>query len=59
MSGSHETIIIGGGISGLACARRLYDRGRPFLLITQNIGGRIRPSTTGAVNLGAYYVRSD
>jgi glycine/D-amino acid oxidase-like deaminating enzyme len=56
---SHETVIIGGGIAGLACARRLHDGGRSFLLITENIGGRIRRSTDGAVNLGAYYVRSD
>ena len=54
-----ETVIIGGGIAGLACARRLHDGRRPFLLITENVGGRIRTSRDGAVNLGAYYVRSD
>ena len=52
-------MIIGGGIAGLACARRLHEGQRPFLLITEDIGGRIRPSGDGAVNLGAYYVRSD
>ncbi len=57
-AGSYETIIIGGGIAGLACARHLCDSRRPFLLVTEEIGGRIRTSTTG-VNLGAYYVRSD
>lgn len=56
---SHDTVIIGGGIAGLACARRLHDGGRSFLLITENIGGRIRRSTDGAANLGAYYVRGD
>jgi len=55
----HETVIIGGGIAGLACARRLHDNQRPFLLITEDVGGRIRTSADGAVNLGAYYVRSD
>jgi glycine/D-amino acid oxidase-like deaminating enzyme len=54
-----ETVIIGGGIAGLACGRRLHDRQRPFRLITEAVGGRIRSSTDGAVNLGAYYVRSD
>ena len=54
-----ETVIIGGGIAGLACARRLHDSQRPFLLITENLGGRICTSADGAVNLGAYYVRSD
>ena len=54
-----ETVIIGGGIAGLACARRLHNSQRPFLLITEDVGGRIRTSTDGTVNLGAYYVRSD
>jgi len=56
---SHGTVIVGGGIAGLACARRLHDRQRPFLLITESVGGRIRRSIDGAANLGAYYVRSD
>ncbi len=59
MARLHETVIIGGGIAGLACARRLYDSRRPFLLITEDVGGRIRKSADGTVNLGAYYVRSD
>jgi glycine/D-amino acid oxidase-like deaminating enzyme len=57
---SHQSvIIIGGGIAGLASARRLHDEGRSFLLITEDIGGRIRTSEDGAVNLGAYYVSRD
>ena len=57
---SHESvIIIGGGIAGLACARRLHDAGHSALLITENLGGRIRTSTDGAVNIGAYYVTRD
>ena len=59
MARRHETVIIGGGIAGLACARRLHDDRRPFLVITEDVGGRIRTSADGAVNLGAYYVRSD
>lgn len=54
-----ETVIVGGGIAGLACARRLHDSHRPFLLITEDLGGRIRPSADGAGNVGAYYVRTD
>jgi hypothetical protein len=54
-----ETVIIGGGIAGLACARRLYDSSRPFVLITEDVGGRVRNSDSGTVNLGAYYVRGD
>ena len=59
MARRYETVIIGGGIAGLACARRLHDSQRPFLLITEDVGGRICTSADGAVNLGAYYVRSD
>ena len=54
----HETVIVGGGIAGLACARRLAENQRGFLLITEDVGGRIRASRDGA-NLGAYYVRAD
>lgn len=53
------TVIVGGGIAGLACARRLHDARQPFRVITEDLGGRIRRSRDGAVNLGAYFVRAD
>ncbi len=59
MARLHETVIIGGGIAGLACARQLRDSRHPFLIITKDVGGRICRSTDGAANLGAYYVRGD
>ena len=59
VAGRYETVIVGAGIAGLACARRLHDSERSFLLITKNVGGRVRTSVDGTVNLGAYYVRDD
>lgn len=51
-----ETIIIGAGIAGLGCARQLYKHKREFLIITENVGGRIATSKDGRVNYGAYFV---
>lgn len=55
----HDTIIIGAGVSGLACARTLYDKKKDFKIITEDLGGRILESKDGLVNYGAYYIRKD
>ena len=54
-----ETVIVGGGIAGLACARKLSEKGKEFILISENIGGRILLSKDGNTNLGAFFVCSD
>ncbi len=56
---THETIIIGGGIAGLACGRTLATRGHDVLLITKRLGGRMRIDRTGAVNYGASYMTTE
>ncbi len=52
-------IIVGGGLSGLGCAKRLQESGAEFSLITENIGGRVKTSPDGETNYGAYYITAD
>ncbi|MGI9286937.1 MAG: hypothetical protein ACR2P1_16245 [Pseudomonadales bacterium] len=42
-----DTLIIGGGIAGLACARHLSDANIPFTLVTDTLGGRFERSAQG------------
>jgi phytoene dehydrogenase-like protein len=39
-----EVLIVGGGLAGLCCARRLHEQGTPFLLLeaADAVGGRVR-----------------
>jgi glycine/D-amino acid oxidase-like deaminating enzyme len=53
-------LIIGGGISGIACADTLTRNGLGhFRLVSPELGGRICMSVDGKVSYGAYYVRGD
>ena len=56
---TYDTIIIGAGISGLACARQLNKYDQDFLIISKDIGGRILTSEDGNANHGAFFVCSD
>ena len=51
-----KTIIVGGGMAGMACALQLLQAGQDFALITDELGGRIRYSPEAGVNYGAYFV---
>ena len=39
-----KTVIVGGGMAGMSCALALKERGRDFVMITENLGGRVRYS---------------
>lgn len=54
-----DAIIIGGGVSGMACGKTLQDHGVDFLLLTKEIGGRMLTSRSHEVNYGASYITSD
>lgn len=54
-----ETIIIGAGVAGLGCAHQLAKHKRDFLVITEDVGGRIATSSDGRINYGAYFVLSN
>ncbi len=54
-----ETVIIGGGMAALACAKSLHEAKKPFVLISDRLGGSVITSAHGAVNYGAYYVTED
>jgi len=55
----YDTIIVGAGISGLACARQLDKSNEDFLIISKDIGGRILTSEDGSANYGAFFVCLD
>jgi len=55
----YDTIIIGAGIAGLACAKKLQENKKDFIIISENIGGRILTSDDGTANYGAFFVCSD
>ncbi len=55
----YDTIIIGAGISGLACANELNKHSKDFLIISKDIGGRILTSEDNTANYGAFFVCSD
>lgn len=59
-----ETVVVGAGMAGIACARALADAGHPVLVLDKGraIGGRIATRVTRAgwrFDHGAQYVRSD
>jgi 2-polyprenyl-6-methoxyphenol hydroxylase-like FAD-dependent oxidoreductase len=54
-----QTLIVGGGISGMACARTLHDAGHSFFLVMDRLGGRMFHSPDGSMNFGATYINAD
>jgi len=54
-----DTIIVGGGVAGLACARTLHDGGyNNFVVISPEWRGSIPEYGPERINFGAYYILS-
>ena len=55
MGTTHETIIVGGGAAGMNCAIKLQEAGRPYLMLTDRMGGRIMYRKDLQMNFGAVF----
>ncbi|MCD8212527.1 MAG: NAD(P)-binding protein [Campylobacter sp.] len=51
----YETVIVGGGLAGIFCARKLKEAGREFMLISDNIGGRVKYVESVEMNFGGVF----
>ena len=51
-----QTIIVGGGMAGMSCALRLKAYNRPFIMITDRLGGRVLYDPERKENYGALFV---
>lgn len=55
----HDAVVIGAGSAGLSCAHALQTGGADFVLVSENLGGRICYSREEGVNFGAYFVMAN
>lgn len=50
-----NTIIVGAGMAGMSCALKLKESGRPYTIVSPNIGGRVCYLTQYEMNFGAVF----
>jgi len=55
MSMDYENIIVGAGCAGMNCALELQKAGKPYLMITDDVGGRICNDEERHMNYGAVF----
>ena len=55
MAFDYETIVVGGGISGMSCALKLKENGRDVAIITDVLGGRVSYDPELENNFGAVF----
>mgnify|MGYP002865778560 CR=1 FL=1 len=55
MAFDYETIVVGGGISGMSCALKLKENGRDVAIITDELGGRVCYDPELKNNFGAVF----
>lgn len=50
-----KTIVVGGGMAGMSCAKRLRENGQDVLLVTEHLGGRVYYDPKLKSNFGAVF----
>lgn len=50
-----ETVIVGAGCAGINCALELQKAGRPYVMVSDNVGGRICNDEKNHMNYGAVF----
>ena len=50
-----ETVVVGGGIAGMSCARKLKEAGRDVAIVTDELGGRVCYDRELDSNFGAVF----
>lgn len=55
MAFDYETIVVGGGMSGMSCALKLKENGRDVAIITDELGGRVDYDPELKNNFGAVF----
>jgi glycine/D-amino acid oxidase-like deaminating enzyme len=55
----YEAVIVGAGSAGLSCAHTLQRAGADYVVVSEDLGGRLAYDPAQRVNFGAYFVMAN